>query len=236
MLSVNNRRKFTKSVFALSAGSYLSKYLPLGAERARGKVEEVKPDLRKLGHPEDTKLLILHADDAGLCHSVNRATISAFERGAITSASVMVPAPWFPEMAEFSRRNPQYDIGLHISLTSEWKLLRWRPVSPTDQVPSLVDPQGFLWGRLGPNSKALNSQHAQAEDVEKEIRAQIDRASAFGIRPTHMDSHQGIVFQNPEFYAAFRKLAVGYGIPYLAFGRQLSTPAGRVIQPRDPVF
>src|SRR5215510_7458486 len=98
----------------------------------------------RLGHPANARLLVLHADDLGMSHSVNRATFEALERGWVTSASILVPCPWFPEVAAFARTHSQADLGIHLALNSEWTTLRWGPVSPSDQVPSLLDEHGFL--------------------------------------------------------------------------------------------
>src|SRR5207247_1763857 len=94
----------------------------------------------RLGHPRSARLLVIHADDLGMAHTVNRASFEALERGWITSASIMVPCPWFPEVARFARAHPDADLGLHLVLTSEWTTFRWGPLSPVDQVPSLLDP------------------------------------------------------------------------------------------------
>lgn len=154
------------------------------------------------------RLLIIHADDAGMCHSANAATIRAMTEGVVSSASVMVPCPWFPEMAAWARENPQMDIGVHLTLTSEWKHYRWGPVAPREKVPGLIDEAGFLWPRV-----ADVVAHATAEEVEIEARAQIERALQFGMAPTHIDSHMGTLFSHPDFFAVYVRLSREYGIP-----------------------
>ncbi len=163
-----------------------------------------------LGFAPTEKLLIIHADDAGMCHSVNRGTTEAMTKGIVNSASIMVPCPWFPEIAAFCREHPDLDFGLHLTLTSEWKYYRWRPVTPFDQVPGLIDPEGFLW-----RSVEDVVRHASVREVEQELRAQVERARAFGLAPTHLDTHMGTLFARADFFHAYRKVANEYGLPYL---------------------
>lgn len=168
------------------------------------------PDLSilgKLGYTTNDKLLILHADDLGMCHSANVAAIKAFKENAISSASVMVPCPWFPEIAAWSKENPAFDIGLHLTLTSEWQYYRWRPVAPIDKVKGLLDQGGFLWKDVPPVI-----QNATPQEVETELRAQIERALQFGMKPTHIDSHMGTLYSDPRFFEVFVKLGAEYRI------------------------
>jgi predicted glycoside hydrolase/deacetylase ChbG (UPF0249 family) len=157
---------------------------------------------------EQKKLLIVHADDAGMCHSANIATIEAMEKGLVSSASVMMPCPWVLEFAEWARLHPEKDIGLHLTLTSEWKHYRWGPVAPQDQVRGLIDKEGCMWRDV--RSVAMN---AKPEEVETELRAQIERARQYGIRFTHFDSHMGTLFARPDYFAIYTKLAEEYGVP-----------------------
>jgi chitin disaccharide deacetylase len=162
----------------------------------------------KLGYSRDAKLLIVHADDVGVTHSVNAATIKALESGAVNSASIMVPCPWFPEIAEYAKTHPEADFGLHLVLTSERVYYRWGPVAPRDKVPSLVDGNGYFhhdWDQ---------GQRADPKDAETELRAQIQRAMAMGIRPTHFDSHQyRLIGTNKELFEVFLRLAHEFEVP-----------------------
>src|SRR6185503_5192816 len=99
----------------------------------------------RLGYKPGDKLLIVNGDDVGMCHAANEATIEALEKGLMTSATMMVPCPWFAEIADYAKRNPQRDFGIHLCHTAEWKFYRWGPVASRDKVPGLVDPQGYLW-------------------------------------------------------------------------------------------
>lgn len=162
----------------------------------------------RLGYPRDAKLVIVHADDLGMAHSVNAATIKAFETGLVNSGSVMVPCPWLSEIATYARANPQADLGLHLTLTSEWTAFRWGPVSPRDRVTSLLDKDGYF--RLTETEAAA---HADPKEVELEITAQIERAKALGIQPTHLDSHMGTLYQNKALFEVFLRVARKYKLP-----------------------
>jgi predicted glycoside hydrolase/deacetylase ChbG (UPF0249 family) len=164
----------------------------------------------RLGHPASARLLVLHADDLGMAHSVNRATFEALERGWVTSASILVPCPWFPEVARWARAHPEADLGIHLALNSEWTTFRWGPVSASSEVPSLLDPDGYF-----PLVEPTVVQQARLPEVERELRAQVDRARAAGIRITHLDSHMGTLFRTPELLGVFRKVAAEYGLPML---------------------
>ena len=156
----------------------------------------------RLGYPPDTKLLIVHADDLGMAHSVNAASIKAFETGLVNSGSIMVPCPWFPEIAAYARKVPEADLGLHLTLTSEWSLFRWGPVLAKDRVPSLITRDGYLYP-----SEAEAASRADAREAEVEIRAQIERARAAGIQPTHLDSHMGTLYQNEALFRVFLRVS-----------------------------
>ncbi len=162
----------------------------------------------RLGYSKDAKLLIVHADDLGMAHSVNAATIKALETGLVNSGSIMVPCPWFSEIATYARGNPQADLGLHLTLTSEWTAFRWGPVTSKDRVSSLLDKDGYL--HLTETDAAS---HADPKEVEFEIRAQIERARAFGIQPTHLDSHMGTLYQSKALFEVFLRVARDYKLP-----------------------
>ena len=177
-----------------------------GAARAQN-----KSAAERLGYPADSKLLIVHADDLAVAHSVDIASFDALEKNAVTSASIMVPCAWLTEVASYAKEHPDADLGLHLTLTSEWKTYRWGPVSSSDKVASLFDPSGYLW----PETPAATLSLKTAE-AEREIRAQVERAITLGIHPTHLDSHMGVLFSKPELFAVYVKVAHEYNLPFLA--------------------
>src|SRR5579872_5632953 len=138
-----------------------------------------------LGLSPDAKLLIIHADDLGMCHSINSAIFDAFECGAITSASAMTPCPWFPEAADYARKHEACDIGVHLAITSEWANYKWRPV--TSRQPGLMDAAGYFL----PRACDLN---AEPESLELELSSQIDIARDAGLAGSHADCHMYAVF------------------------------------------
>lgn len=165
----------------------------------------------RLGYPANSKLLILHADDLGAAHSVNVASFDALDRGAISSASIMIPTPWIAEVAAYARTHPNADLGLHLTITAEWETYKWGSVESKDKVPSLLDSAGVF-----PSETAPVAARAKADEVERELRAQVDRALALGIRPTHLDSHMGALFATPELIGTYIKVARAYRLPFLA--------------------
>jgi predicted glycoside hydrolase/deacetylase ChbG (UPF0249 family) len=164
----------------------------------------------KLGYPRDAKLLIVHGDDLGAMHAVNAASIKVLESGGINSASIMVPCPWFPEIADYAKSHPNADFGLHLTLTSERIYYRWGPVAPRDNVPSLVDANGYFHHDWSSETRI------DPKDVETEIRAQIARALSMGVKPTHLDSHQNRLFQtNKELFEVLLRVARENNLPTL---------------------
>jgi predicted glycoside hydrolase/deacetylase ChbG (UPF0249 family) len=183
-------------------------FLALGLAVAAGAAAQSTPTIQeRLGHPKDARLLILHADDLGMSHSVNRATLEALEKGWITSSSILVPCPWFPEVAAWARQHPDADLGIHLALNSEWTPFRWGPISGRELVPSLLDADGYL--------PLEDVTKAKPAEIERELRAQIDKAKASGVTLTHFDSHMAKLFSKPEFFEVYRKLGREYGVPLL---------------------
>jgi predicted glycoside hydrolase/deacetylase ChbG (UPF0249 family) len=165
----------------------------------------------RLGYPANSRLLIIHADDLGFAHSADAASFDALDKGAITSASIMMPTPWVTEVAAYARSHPNADLGLHLTLTSEWQTYRWAGIESKDKVASLFDSTGTF-----PDDEALVAARAKPDEVELELRAQVERALALGIRPTHLDSHMGALFTTPQLAAVYVKVAHAYHLPFLA--------------------
>lgn len=171
----------------------------------------------KLGFPAGKKVIILHADDAGMCKEANIATQRYLEKNQIQSSAIMVPCPYAEEMILWAKENPNIDIGLHLTLTAEWKSYRWGPVADPAKVPGLVDPDGKFWHEV-PDVVM----HASAKEVETEIRAQIEKALTLGFKPDHIDTHMGTLYGSPAYVKVFLKVAEDYGIPANAI--DLSSP------------
>ena len=185
-----------------------------------------------MGLPEDSVFLMIHADDAGLCHSENKATIHCLENGSVNSCSVMVNCPGFEEIASYLRKNPQYDHGIHLTLTCEWQNFRFGPVLSTQDVQSLVDEKGHFF-----KDRKTLLLRAHPEEVRKEIWAQIKRGLDFGLQPSHIDSHMYSMGISKELFEIYLEAGKEFGLPVLLNGRLLSEISGlepsTVLRPED---
>ncbi len=147
--------------------------------------------------------LIIRTDDVGMSHSVNMAMQRLVETGLPISVSVMFACPWYQEAVEILRRHPETSVGIHLTLNSEWKNYRWGPVAGREAVPSLVDTSGYFFQ----STEALHQNHPALAEIEKELRAQIDRALRSGLKIDYVDSHMGTAEAYPEFREIFERLA-----------------------------
>jgi len=162
----------------------------------------------KLGYPASSRLLIIHADDFGMAHTVNRAISQALENDWVSSSSILVPCPWLPEVARWAQAHPQADLGIHMALNSEWTDFRWGPVSDRSKVPSLLDAQGYM-----PLLETTVAQQSKPNEIEMELHAQIDRARGMGIPLSHLDTHMGALLGSPALIQVYRKVAQDYHLP-----------------------
>jgi chitin disaccharide deacetylase len=159
------------------------------------------------------RAVILHVDDLAMCHGGNRAYLELARAGFVTCGSVMVPCPWFHEIAEAAAADPRLDLGVHLTLTSEWQHYRWRPLSTVSRASGLIDDEGYFWRDV-----ASLRAHLVPEAAETELRAQIERAREAGIAPTHIDAHMAAAML-PELLDVHLRLAVDYGlVPVLPRG------------------
>jgi predicted glycoside hydrolase/deacetylase ChbG (UPF0249 family) len=189
--------------------------------------QTLKTVAERLGYPATSRLLVIHADDFGMLHSVNKATIEALNNKWITAASILVPCPWFPEAARAAREHPEWDLGIHLALNSEWTSVRWRPVSFGNNESSLTDKEGYM-----PLTGAEVGKQAQAPDAERELRAQIEMARASGVKFTHFDTHMFAVSTRAPLSAEYVKVGREYGVPLLLDHHELQfdvTPAAVLI-------
>jgi hypothetical protein len=170
--------------------------------------QEKLTNAEKLGFPKGKKILLLHCDDAGMCEEANIAVQSYILKGDVLSAAVMMPCPNAEEMVEWAKKHPTSDIGVHLTLTSEWKKYRWTTLTDPKKVPGLIDPEGKMW----PEVMDVVT-HASAKEVETEIHAQIDKMIKMGYKPSHIDTHMGTLYGSAEYAKVFFETAVKYHIP-----------------------
>lgn len=185
--------------------------------------ETAKPSLvERLGFAPDAQVLIINADDFGMNHSANEGTMKVLKAGAVTSSTVMVCCPWFEAAADFARKNPQANIGVHTTLTSEWKYYKWGPVLGCSAVPSLCSEKNYFFEDVF-TIYALS----KLDEAEKELRAQIDKALAAGIDITHIDSHMGAMQYDPTYHERYIRIAASYSLPCRLPGRDMLLAFGQ---------
>ncbi len=172
---------------------------------------EPNPVLRKLGFSDQERVVIIHTDDIGMCQASVDAFADLHAFGLISSGAVMVPCPWFLKAAEFAREHPEADLGVHLTLTSEWKTYRWGPISTRDPQSGLLDEEGYFH-RRSPGVQ----EHADPAAVANEIQAQVLRAKQAGMVPTHVDTHMGSI-AHLKFMQAYIQLALEHHLPPMIF-------------------
>src|SRR5437899_5787073 len=167
----------------------------------------------RLGWETKPRVVMFHCDDLGMSHASNLGGIESLEKGVVTSVSIMMPCPWVLEIVKYVKQQPQVDAGLHLTMNSEWDLYRWGPVAGKPTVPGLCDPDGYLW-----HPTQETAIHATPDEVEREIRAQIEKAEAMGLHPTHIDTHMGALVARPEFLDRYIKVGIEKRLCVLAVG------------------
>jgi predicted glycoside hydrolase/deacetylase ChbG (UPF0249 family) len=166
-------------------------------------------------------ILIIRTDDIGMSHSVNMAMQRLVETGLPMSVTVMFACPWYQEAVEILKRHPEVSVGVHLTLNSEWKHYRWGPVAGSEAVRSLVDSNGYFF----PSAAALYQNHPVPAEVEKELRAQIDRALRSGIKIDFVDPHMGTALAYPEFREITERVARDYSLGIMGyFGETMDSP------------
>jgi chitin disaccharide deacetylase len=175
----------------------------------------------RLGHSADSRLLIVNADDFGMCHAENQATVEGLDAGVYTSSTIMVPCPWFLEATEYGRSRADADLGVHLTQTSEWAGLKWGPVAGRGAVASLVDERGHFFADV----ESVYT-HATLAEVERESRAQIEQALAAGVDVSHIDSHMGTMQLSAAYHELYARLAADYRVPLRMVPRRMLTRMG----------
>ena len=193
-----------------SASTYINETRPVPA-----------PLAERLGFKAADIILIINVDDVAGSHAANAAAIDALENGLATSATIMVPCPWFPEIAAYAKSHPNSDFGLHLTHTSEWRGYKWGPVASKSEVLGLVDPQGYLW----PDIMSVYAR-ATPEQAYTEARAQIKKALDAGIDVTHLDSHMGALQFNEQYFQVYRRLAKEFDLPLRMGSQEILAAAG----------
>jgi predicted glycoside hydrolase/deacetylase ChbG (UPF0249 family) len=172
----------------------------------------------KLGYAADARLLVIQAEDLGMAHSIDKASFEALEKGWVTTAGILVPGPWFPEVLRWSRNHPNADLGIRLDLNADWSSYRWRPVSGLQRGSGLTDPGGYL-----SSSYVYVAQHATPAEVEGEARAQIEMAKRAGIPISHLDSHMRTMLVTPALFQVYWKMGQEYGLPIMLPNQQVQS-------------
>jgi hypothetical protein len=201
-------------LFAVPVVAIMIASVPAGAEEKASLVE-------RLGFHKDARVLIINGDDFGMNHATNMGTVKALKAGAMTSSTIMVPCPWFLEAVDFAKKNPQENLGVHTTLTSEWGKYKWGPVLGRTAVPSLCDEMGYFFSDVFSIYGA-----SDLEEADREVRAQIDKALAAGVDVTHIDSHMGAVQYEPRYHERYIRIAADYKLPCRLPGKEMLAPFG----------
>ena len=167
------------------------------------------PVLKKLGVSDTDRLVILHTDDIGMCQASLSAFIDLWDFGGISSGAIMMPCPWAKAAADYCRDYPGVDMGVHATITAEWDAYRWPPLSTRAVASGLMDNDGFMW-----RSSEETQAYATPEAVLAEIQLQVQKALAWGVDITHVDSHMGTII-HPKFIQAYVQTAIQARVPVM---------------------
>ena len=188
------------------------------------------PVLKKLSFYDTDRLVILHTDDIGMCQASLQAYADLWEFGGISSGAIMMPCPWSKAAADYCKAHPSVDMGVHATLTAEWQTYRWSPLSTRDPGSGLTDADGFFW-----HSSEEAQAHGDPDAVLTELQLQVQKALAWGVDATHMDTHMGAV-AHPRFIGAYIQVATQNRLPamiprgnaavYTEMGLDAETAAG----------
>ena len=169
------------------------------------------PVLKKLGLADNDRVAIIHTDDIGMCQSNVDAFADLWETGNISSGAIMFPCSWSNAAIDYARKNPQADLGIHLTLTSEWQFYRWGPISTRDPRSGMMDEEGYFY-----HTSEEAQKHGHPLAVKKELAAQVERALKAGIKPTHVDTHMGSV-ASAKFMNLYIQLAKKNKLPPMIF-------------------
>jgi predicted glycoside hydrolase/deacetylase ChbG (UPF0249 family) len=180
-----------------------------------------QPNGTPSGSAGDAVYLVIRSDDGGMSHSANLGLERLVASGLPVSVSVMFPTPWYQEIVDFLKQHPNVSVGIHLTLNAEWKDYRWGPVSGREAVPTLVDSIGYFF----PSSEALYDNHPDLQQVEHELRAQIERALHSGLKIDYVDYHMGTAVGRPDFREIVERLAHEHHLGMMGyFGETLDNP------------
>src|ERR1051325_3173017 len=217
-------RGLSKLLLTVFLACSASGQIPNTAQAANPPLPPLHPTVQeRLGYPATARLLIIHADDLGMSHSVNRATFEALEKGWITSSSILVPCPWFREVVRFAKSHPNADLGIHLALNSEWTDYRWTPLTAKEKVPSLLDEQGYM-----PNDETIVAKQAKPAEVNLELQAQVDRALKAGIHISHLDTHMTALVGSLDLFHVYQSTGRKNYLPIHAGAYRI--PAGAELE------
>jgi predicted glycoside hydrolase/deacetylase ChbG (UPF0249 family) len=192
---------------------FINRHLRLSQEVF--KIKKIQTN-RLLGYPMDARLLIINADDFGMCHAVNQAIMGTLQEGIVHSTTLMVPCPWALHAMHFLAEHPEIPFGVHLTVISDWVDYRWGPLTPREKIPTLVDKAGYFYNFAGMPKLLAQANLGQ---LEMEFRAQIDAVLAVGLKPDHLDWHSLRISGRADIFDLMATLAKEYGLALRVYGR-----------------